>query len=86
MASMQTTELLVPYAAPGDTYTVSILLPILGIIFVGLRIYTRVLQKTPLGVDDLLVLSALVRNIPASLSSDVTDGSHSSRPLLLAWA
>ena len=63
MASMQKSELVVPYATPGGTYTVSILLPILGIIIVGPRIYTRVLQRASLGVDDWLMLPALVRNI-----------------------
>ena len=61
MASNQPTELTVPYSTPGDTYAVAILLPLLGIIFVTLRIYCRLLQKTGLGIDDWLMLPALVR-------------------------
>lgn len=63
MTSLATTELLVPYAAPGGTYAVSILLPALGIIFVGLRVYTRFLQRLSLGPDDWLMMPALVRKI-----------------------
>lgn len=60
MASMKMTELLVPYAGVGDTYAISILLPALGICLVGLRVYTRVLQKWAFGIDDWLILPALV--------------------------
>lgn len=59
-----------PYANPASTYTVSILLPILGIIIVGLRVYTRVLQRMSLGIDDWLVVPALVRTVDRSMISD----------------
>ena len=67
MTSIKTTELFVPYAAPGGTYTVSILLPVLGMLLVGLRIYTRILQRMPLGIDDWLMFPALVCSIPSYL-------------------
>ena len=66
MASTQTSELVVPYATPGGTYIVSILLPILGFIMVGLRIYTRRIQRARLGIDDWLMIPALVGEIPLS--------------------
>lgn len=59
MANLST-ELRVPYATPGETYAASIVLPGLGIVFVLLRLYTRFLQKNKFGVDDWLLLPALV--------------------------
>lgn len=53
-------ELSVPYATLGETYAASIVLPILSIVFVLLRVYTRRLQKNHLGIDDWLMLPALV--------------------------
>lgn len=54
------TELCVPYATPGATYAASIVLPGLSIVFVLLRVYTRFLQKNNFGIDDWLILAALV--------------------------
>lgn len=60
MASDETSLLSVPYVTPGAMYAVSIVLPFLGIVFVLLRFYARALQKKPSGLDDWLMLLALV--------------------------
>ncbi|MCJ1463159.1 hypothetical protein MMC07_001764 [Pseudocyphellaria aurata] len=60
---MPTTDaigLTIPYATPGEIYAASILLPLLGITFVLLRFHTRTLQKMSTGVDDCLMLPALI--------------------------
>lgn len=57
---MATTGLSVPYVTPGEIYSASIVLPILGIVFVLLRFYARVVQKKSAGIDDWLMLPALV--------------------------
>ena len=79
MATTKTTELLVPYMTPTDTYAVSTILPSLGIIFVLLRFYTRVQQKWSIGVDDWMMLPALVclfcsYNLNAILIADYNVG------------
>lgn len=65
MANLST-ELRVPYATPGETYAASIVLPGLGIVFVFLRLYTRFLQKNKFGVDDWLMLPALVSTLDSA--------------------
>ena len=60
MSTPQITQLSIPYAAPGGIYAASIVLPILGAIFIALRIYTRTLQRTSSSFDDWLMLPALV--------------------------
>lgn len=52
--------LVVPYVTSQEIFAVSILLPLLGIVFVLLRFYARVLQKQSTGIDDWLMLPALV--------------------------
>lgn len=69
MATTQATLLSFPYVTPGEMYVASIVLPLLGIVIVLLRFYTRTLQKrsagilqqNPTGIDDWLMLPALVR-------------------------
>lgn len=51
--------LVVPYATSQEIFAASILLPLLGIVFVLLRFYARVLQKQSTGIDDWLMLLAL---------------------------
>ena len=48
------------YATPAAVIVVSVLFPVLGIATVFLRFYTRRTQKIGLGVDDWLILPALV--------------------------
>ena len=55
-----TTGLSVPYVTPWEIYGASVLLPFLGIVFVLLRFYARKLQKKSIGIDDWLMLPALV--------------------------
>lgn len=74
MATTEVSELFVPYVTSEEIYAVSIILPLLGIIFVLLRFYARILQKTPTGIDDWLLLPALVC-IPYSRASDATSDS-----------
>ena len=62
MTLFTTTELSVPYASPEGIYVAAILLPIIDLILVGLRMYARTLQRTSIGVDDWLMVPALVRN------------------------
>lgn len=64
MSSPPPTELSVPYVVPAETYAASIILPIVGTILVVLRIYARVLQKISIGLDDWLILPALVHLSP----------------------
>ena len=54
------------YATPAAVIVVSILFPILGIIAVSLRFYTRSHSEANLGIDDWLTVPALVR-----ISSDL---------------
>lgn len=61
MAISEPAVLTVSYVTPGEVYAASIVLPFLGIIFVLLRFYTRCLQKKSAGIDDWLMLPALVR-------------------------
>lgn len=74
MATTEVSELVVPYVTSGEIYAVSIVLPLLGIVFVLLRFYARVLLKTPIGNDDWLLLPALVC-IPYSRVSDAISDS-----------
>ena len=60
MNTNKTTELAVPYVTPAETYAVSIILPSLGVMFVILRFYARVRQKCSIGIDDWMMLPALV--------------------------
>ncbi|KAI1440008.1 hypothetical protein F5Y02DRAFT_32223 [Annulohypoxylon stygium] len=48
------------YATPADILAAAAALPALGIIVVILRFYTRLLQKGKLGIDDFLILPAVV--------------------------
>ena len=66
MATTETTKLFVPYVTTGEIYAVSIVLPLLGFVFVLLRFYSRVYKKSSTGVDDWLMLLALVCVLYAS--------------------
>lgn len=63
MATANTTVLSIPYVTPGELYGASIVLPILGSVFVLLRFYARAPQKRSTGIDDWLMLPALVRSL-----------------------
>lgn len=52
----------VTYATRSSVVAVGVTLPLLAILAVGLRFYTRHAQKTSLWVDDWLTLPALVSN------------------------
>lgn len=68
MATTEATLLSFPYVTPGEMYVASVVLPSLGIVIVLLRFYTRTLQKRSTGIlqqnltgiDDWLMLPALV--------------------------
>ena len=51
-----------PYLTPGSVIAVSVVFPVLGMIAVALRFYTRYSQKARFAMDDWLVLPALVRS------------------------
>ena len=70
MGSGPGTTLTIPYVTPGEAYTASILLPLLGLVFVSLRLYSGALQKKAINVDDWLMLPALVGTpLPPSLGA-----------------
>ena len=54
------------YATPAAVIVISILFPILGLIAVSLRFYTRTTAKIRLWVDDWLTIPALVCNVSRS--------------------
>ena len=60
MATDNTKWMFVPYVTPWEIYTASIVLPFLGCVFVLLRFYARTLSKQSIGIDDWLLLPALV--------------------------
>lgn len=66
-------ELSVPYPTAGETYAASIVPPGLSMVLVLLRIYTRLIQKHPLGIDDWLMLPALVGRFQSTEAWDGTD-------------
>ena len=51
------------YANSGCTLAVSILIPVLAVIVVALRFYSRVAHKTPASWDDWLIVPAVVRQV-----------------------
>lgn len=48
------------YASPGHLIAVGAVLPAIGIIIVIIRFYTRKLKKLKYGIDDYLILPALL--------------------------
>jgi hypothetical protein len=50
----------VPYASPGQIMAAGIIFPILGIAAVVLRFYVRASRKQQIGMDDWLIIPALV--------------------------
>ena len=61
MAAVETyVKLPFGFVTPGEILAAGIVLPVLGILLVGLRFYTRILQKSFIGIDDWLTLPALV--------------------------
>ena len=54
------TRLSVPYVTPWEIYAASVVLPFLASVFVLLRFYARTLLKNSTGIDDWLMLPALV--------------------------
>ena len=69
MSASSPTELSIPYVTPAEAYAASILLPLVGIIHVFLRMYTRIVQRTTIGFDDWLMMPALVCSNQLQLSS-----------------
>jgi hypothetical protein len=52
---------------PGEILAAAVLLPLVGGLLVALRIHTRLQQVKKLGVEDWLVLPALVSAVTANL-------------------
>ncbi len=50
------------YATPSAVILIGVLFPVLGSVAVSLRFYTRHSQKAEIGIDDWLILPALVKN------------------------
>ena len=61
------------YLTPGSVIAVSLVFPILGVIAVTLRFYTRNSQKARFAMDDWLVLPALVRSNAKSNCADLAE-------------
>lgn len=55
------------YTTPAACIAISILFPVLGIIVVGLRWYTKKRANLPLWIDDFLTIPALVRLLAISV-------------------
>lgn len=55
------------YTTPTSIIVISVLFPILGVIAVSLRFYTRTKAKIGLWIDDWLTLPALVRSFMVEL-------------------
>lgn len=53
-------ELGVAYATAGDVYAAAIVLPILGIIFLAIRMHQRRWQREGIRIDDWLMVPSLV--------------------------
>ena len=49
------------YAYHGKVIVAGVLLPVVGIIVVGLRIWARLKRRLKIGTDDWLIMPALVR-------------------------
>ena len=52
--------LFIDYATSDEIYAAAIVLPVLGIVLVLLRFYARIVQKAGIGIDDWLMIPALV--------------------------
>lgn len=48
------------YPSPGDLLAAAIVLPLVGIATISLRYFVRYTRRVPLGVDDWLLIPALV--------------------------
>jgi hypothetical protein len=51
------------YASPSEIIAASTVLPVLGIIVVGLRFQARVQDKVKIGIDDWLIVPGLVSDM-----------------------
>ena len=58
MASQQ--SLIYNYASPSEVLAACIVLPLLGILTVGLRFVARLRKSAAIGTDDIFILLALV--------------------------
>ena len=54
------TVLTIPYVTPSEAYAAAIVLPVLGAIFVALRVYSGSLQKKSVKLDDWIIIFAEV--------------------------
>ena len=52
------------YIAPGEVWSLGIVLPIVATVIVALRFNARRRQRLPFGADDWLILAANVRVAP----------------------
>ncbi|KAI9646006.1 hypothetical protein NHQ30_005444 [Ciborinia camelliae] len=57
---MSANELAIAFVGPGEVISAGIILPIIGIIVVGLRFWLRSYQKVKVGPDDYTILLALI--------------------------
>lgn len=57
---MSYSELVIPFVSPGEVLSAGIVIPLVGILTVGLRFWLRSRQKARAGADDYLILLALV--------------------------
>ena len=53
----------VSYITPGAMIAVAVLFPVLSMVCVGLRVYTRCVQKASILADDWLLVPAVVRSL-----------------------
>ena len=60
MVATETVGSAVLYVTPHEIYAASIVLPILGVVFVLLGFYSKILQRNSIGIDDWLMLPALI--------------------------
>lgn len=57
---MATNELPIAFVSAGDVFGIGIAFPLVEIIVVGCRFWLRYTQQRAVGIDDWLILSALV--------------------------
>jgi hypothetical protein len=67
---MPTNELPIRAVSAGDILAANIVLPIVAMIIVSLRFWMRTSRKMGLGIDDWLILVALVSNISVRSTGD----------------
>ena len=71
MATDAPTVLTIPYVTPREAYAAAIVLPLLGGIFIALRLYSGSLQKKPVKLDDWIIVFAEVQ-LPTFISEIIS--------------